>query len=407
MKKFDEYFLMNNEDIIEYTLLKLPEIAWDIKSMKSKEIGDGNLNYVFKVWDDKGHSVIIKHAGEALRISEEMKVSTDRNRIESEILLIQEKYAKLMVPHIYFYDTVMCACGMEDLSDHRLMRYALMEQETFPRFSEDITEFMVKTLLVTSDLSMEHKEKKELVKRFISPELCEITENLVLTEPYNNMNKQNSFSDLNKDFVKKELYEDKRLHLEVAKLKFKFMTETQALIHGDLHTGSIFVKEDSTKVFDPEFAIYGPMGYDIGNIIANLIFAYGRGLYGGSKEFCKWILVTIEEIIDKFIDKFNKYYDDIVTEPMAKVDGFKEYYLAEVIKDSVAYAGTELHRRTVGMAKVKDLTDIDDEIVRAYVERINILCGKHFILYAKDFKEGRDVSAAVIKASDIARLNWD
>lgn len=54
-----------------------------------------------------------------------------------------------------------------------------------------------------------------------------------------------------------------------------FMTRAQSLIHGDLHTGSIFINEESTKVFDPEFCFYGPMGYDIGNVIANMIL-HGR-----------------------------------------------------------------------------------------------------------------------------------
>ena len=34
------------------------------------------------------------------------------------------------------------------------------------------------------------------------------------------------------------------------------MTNAQALLHGDLHTGSVFVRDDSTKVIDPEFAFY-------------------------------------------------------------------------------------------------------------------------------------------------------
>lgn len=132
MGKFDTYFLMGIDDILEYTLEKLPDIGWDKATMQAKEIGDGNLNYVFRVWDEQGHSVIIKHAGVSLRISEDMKVSTDRNRIESEILQLNDKYAPGMVPKIYFYDTVMSACGMEDLSDYQLMRYALMNHETFP-----------------------------------------------------------------------------------------------------------------------------------------------------------------------------------------------------------------------------------------------------------------------------------
>ncbi|MDD3214032.1 MAG: S-methyl-5-thioribose kinase, partial [Eubacteriales bacterium] len=267
MSRFDTYFLMKTPDVLEYVKEKgyMPKDA----ELTTKEIGDGNLNYVFRVVDAKtGKSVIVKQAGVSLRISAEMKVSTDRNRIESLILQLQGKYAPGLVPEIYGYDTVMCACVMEDLSDHELMRYALMRHETFPRFAEDISTYMVNTLLQTTDVAMEHKAKKEMVKSFINPELCEITEDLVLTEPYNDCNHRNLVFPQNADFVKKELYEDQKLHLEIAKIKFDFMNNAQALIHGDLHTGSIFVKPDSTRVFDPEFAFYGPMGYDIGNIVA-------------------------------------------------------------------------------------------------------------------------------------------
>lgn len=399
MSRFNKYFLMKADDVKEYVLEKVKDIPFDESSINVEEIGDGNLNYVFRVKDKFNHSIIIKHAGEALRISEEMKVSTDRNRIESEILLLQEKYVKGMVPHIYFYDKIMCACAMEDLSDYKLMRYALMNGEIFPKFADDISEFIVKTLFMTSDLCMDHKEKKELVKNFISPELCEISENLVLMEPYNNINKQNSFMDENEKFINKELYEDENLGFEVAKLKFKFMNEAQALIHGDLHTGSIFVKEDSTKIFDPEFAFYGPIGYDLGNVIANLIFAYGKGLEQNNNIFNTWVLNTIEEIIDKFIEKFYKYYDKLVTEPMAKVKCFKEDYLKKVLEDTAGYAGTELHRRTVGMAKIKDLTSVENKDFRAYLERLNILCGKEFILYKDKFISGKEFAKAVNEAT--------
>jgi len=403
MGKFDKYFLMGIDDILEYTLEKLPDIGWDKGSMQAKEIGDGNLNYVFRVWDGQGHSVIIKHAGVSLRISEDMKVSTDRNRIESEILQLNDRYAPGMVPKIYFYDTVMSACGMEDLSDYQLMRYAMMEHKIFPRFADDISTYMVNTLLMTSDVVMDHQEKKGLVKSFISPELCQITEDLVLMEPYNDIKHENNVFPPNADFVKKELYDDEALHLEVSKLKFKFMTDAQALMHGDLHTGSIFVKPDSTKVFDPEFATYAPMGYDVGNVVANLIFAYDNGLAAGADEFCAWCLETIEKTMDLFVEKFNKKFDEAVTEPMAKVPGFKQWYLEGILNDTAGYAGTELHRRTVGMANVKDVTTIADQEKRAWVERLNILCGKDYILHQTSFRTGADFVAAIKRAQEAAR----
>ncbi|MEA5014945.1 MAG: S-methyl-5-thioribose kinase [Candidatus Limiplasma sp.] len=402
MSRFDTYFLMKTPDVPEYVKEKgyMPKDA----ELNAKEIGDGNLNYVFRVVDEKtGKSVIVKQAGVALRISADMKVSTDRNRIESEILEIQWKYAPGLVPQIFGYDTVMSACVMEDLSDHALMRYALMRHETFPRFAEDISTYMVNTLLKTTDVTMEHKAKKDMVKRFINPELCEITEDLVLTEPYNDRNGRNLVFPPNAEFVRRELYDDQRLHLEIAKIKFAFMNNAQALIHGDLHTGSIFVRQDSTRVFDPEFAFYGPMGYDIGNVVANLIFAYDNGTAAENSAFCAWTLDTIVQTLDLFCEKFLRAFEECVTDPMAKTPGFKEWYLSSIMEDTAAYAGTELIRRTVGMAQVKDVTTIPQEEKRAYAERLNILCGKDYIMNRARFQKGGDFVAAVKRAGQAAR----
>ena len=399
MSKYDTYFLMKENEVPEYVQTKYPGYFAPDAKLEVKEIGDGNLNYVFRVVDPAtGKSIIVKQAGEALRISAEMHVSTDRNRIESEILILQDKYAPGLVPKIYGYDTTMCACTMEDLSDHALMRYALMRHETFPRFAEDIATFMVNTLLMTTDVVMEHKEKKALVKSFINPELCEITEDLVLMEPYNDINHRNNVFPPVADFVRKELYEDDALKLEVAKLKFDFMNNAQALLHGDLHTGSIFVKQDSTRVFDPEFAFYGPIGYDTGNVIANLIFAWDNGRAAGAEAFCDWCLTTIREVIDLFRVKFMECFEKNAREPMAKVPGFAEWYLDTVIRDTASYCGTELHRRTVGMANVKDVTTIADPEKRAHAEKVNIISGKDFIMNAASFRTGEDFVAAVQRA---------
>lgn len=403
MSRFDHYFQMNVDDVIEYTLEKATEIDWDRDSMEAVvPDSHGNLNYVYRIWDGKGHSLYIKQAGTETRISKDMKPSKDRNRLESEIIMLEDKFAPGMVPHIYFFDTVMCACGMEDCSDFMVMRDAMLRHEIFPRFADDISTFMVETLLLSSDLVMDHKEKKELIRKFISPDLCDITEKLVLMEPYNDLNQRNNVFAPNADFIERELYNDPALHLEVAKLKFKFMTDAQALMHGDLHTGSIFIRQDATKVFDSEFGTYAPMGYDVGNVVANLIFAYDNGLAAGATAFCEWILETIEKTMDLFIEKFSKRFDEAVTEPMAKVAGFKEWYMEGILNDTAGYAGTELHRRTVGMANVVDVTSIADEQKRLLAERINIFAGKDYIMHQSSFRTGADFAAAVTKAKEAA-----
>ncbi|MHC6201709.1 S-methyl-5-thioribose kinase [Breznakiellaceae bacterium SP9] len=399
MSRFDKYFLMKEGDITDYVRDQMPDYFSPNGKITVKEIGDGNLNYVFRALEEgTGKSIIVKQAGEQLRISAAMRITTDRNRIESEILIIQDKYAPGLVPKIFKYDTVMCACLMEDLSDYRLMRYALMEHQTFPKFAEDVTTYMVNTLLNTTDVVMEHKEKKGLVKSFINPELCEITEDLIYTEPYNDVKGRNIVTPENLEFVKKELYGDKALHLEIAKLKFDFMNNAQSLLHGDLHTGSIFVKPDATKIFDPEFAFYGPMGYDIGNVIANLFFAWDNGDAAGNGAFCDWTLKTAVEVIDLFKSKFLVEFKKKATDVMAKTEGFAEYYLDTIIADTAAGAGTELVRRTVGMAQVKDVTTITDKNKRIRAERINILCAKDLIMNRTKFKTGSDFTAAFRRA---------
>lgn len=54
---------------------------------------------------------------------------------------------------------------------------------------------------------------------------------------------------------------------------------------------------DSTQVIDPEFAFYGPMGFDIGAFLGNLILAFfaqdGHADQGNDREVCMIFLYTL------------------------------------------------------------------------------------------------------------------
>jgi 5-methylthioribose kinase len=52
------------------------------------------------------------------------------------------------------------------------------------------------------------------------------------------------------------------------------MERQQALLHGDLHTGSLMCTDDTTYVIDAEFAFCGPIAFDVGKMTANLLIAY-------------------------------------------------------------------------------------------------------------------------------------
>lgn len=397
MSKFNQYFLMSPQDAIEYSQEKLDLFSPDAV-LECQEIGDGNLNYVFRVWDPNSHqSVIIKQAGDTARISDDFKLSTDRIRIESDILQLEEKLAPGSVPKVYLFDKVMHCCVMEDLSDYKILRQALIDQEIFPQFADDITTFMVNTLLLTSDVVLDHREKKQLVKKYINPELCEITEDLVYTEPYIDNQGRNELFPESKEWIEREIYNDRQLRFEVAKLKFAFMNHAQALLHGDLHTGSVFIRPDDTKVIDPEFAFYGPMGYDVGNVIANLFFAWAHAeaqpSTGKTEKFVPWVEQTIVSVVDQFQEKFLMAWEEHVTEILAKEPGFAQWYVEKVIEDTSAVTGLELIRRIVGLAKVKDITSIEDPQKRKKAEIRCLTAAKRFIKERKTFKKGKDFVA--------------
>ena len=402
MSKFDKHFKMTESDIIDYTREKL-DIFSSNDLLLCQEIGDGNINYVFKVYcKETSKSIIIKHADDNVRSGG--MLDKDRNVLEAEMLIMEEKLAPGMVPKVYLYDSVMSCLVMEDLSDHKIMRSALVDYKTFDDFADNITDFLIQTLLPTTDLIMHPSEKKNLVKRYINPELCEISERLVYSEPYTNASGRNIVANENLLLVEELLYSDTRLHLEVAKLKNDFMSNAQALIHGDLHTGSIFIKPRSVKVIDPEFAFYGPMGYDIGNVIANLFFSWIHAYVeiGDIEErdnFMVWVSSTIQNSIDLFKQKFIDYLEKNTTEKMAKSKEFYEWYLNKVLIDTAGVTGLEIIRRIVGPAKVVDITGIKDSKARALAERIGVLFGKELIINRDYFKDGNDYISAFEKTT--------
>lgn len=398
MSSFEQYFLMNTDNVKDYVKANIHTFK-NAQKITCLEIGDGNLNYVYRVVNnDTNESVIVKQAGTTARISDEFVLSTTRNKIESEALILQHTLAPGLVPEIYLLDETMSCCVMEDLSHLTIMRTALTNFETFPNFAEHITDFMVNTLLRTSDVVLNHKDKKELVRKFINPELCEISEDLVFTEPFHNQFNRNEVTPGNEPFVQTHLYSNEELHLEVAKLKFHFMNNSQSLLHGDLHTGSIFIDQNDTKMIDPEFAFYGPMGYDIGNIMANLIFAWARGDAYEQKEFTEWVENTLFDVLDLFDTKFNKAWDEHATEVVAKNEDFKQHYMHNILKDTAGMAGLELARRIVGLAKVKDITTIEPIENRLKAERLCLRVAQTLILNPHDFSQGGNYVSALQNA---------
>ena len=146
-------------------------------------------------------------------------------------------------------------------------------------------------------------------------------------------------------------------------------------------------------MIDPEFAFYGPMGYDVGNVIGNLIFAWANKRYTDeeNQEFLEWIQSAIGETIDQFYKKLSRKFDEIVVFDLYCNQEFKNHYLQTVLSDSFGYAGTEIIRRVVGDAKVMEVTSVAKMDQRIPLERALIHIGISLIKERDQFQNGEDV----------------
>ena len=370
--KYQEHFLLDCDEVISY--VKEKNLFLENDDLTVKEIGDGNINYIFKVENKiDGKSIVLKQADKLLR-SSGRPLDLARSKIEANILRIENNLAPHFVPEIYFYDEIMCVLAMEDISEYKNLRTELVAGKIFPNFADNISEFLSRTLLLTTDLFMDKFEKKKNVKEFINPELCDISECLVFIEPYDNNKNRNIITTGNEEFVENMLYKNEDLHFAILKLREKFMNYSQSLIHGDLHSGSIFINEKLIKIIDPEFSFYGPMAYDIGNVIGNLYFPLYRAKFfmedsKKKEEFINWLEKCILDIPILFSKKCKLLWEKYSDDKLLKNRKFRDYYIENIVKDSLAYAGTEIIRRTVGDAKVLELTNLETSEKKLELEK--------------------------------------
>lgn len=392
MGRFDQFFLMDTDAVKAYTVEVL-HFFDPGEELSCTEIGDGNINYVSRVQSLRdGRSVIVKQADKLLR-SSGRPLDLYRNKIEAQILELQGKLAPEYVPQVFRYDETMAAISMEDISAYGNLRKELAAGHVYGHLAENLSTFMVETLLATTDLVMERNEKKRRVQFYTNPELCNITEDLVLTEPYDNFKDRNIITPGNESFVEQNLYRNDALKSEAAKLRYHFMNHAQSLLHGDLHSGSVFANEQGLKVIDPEFAFYGPMGYDIGNVVGNLYFSWANKVFAHPEDASvQAVADTIVSVFDLTFQKMDKRYDELVTFPLYRTEGFKKAFMDSVMADTLGYAGTEIIRRTVGDSKVMEITSVEDLKQRIPMERALIRMGIHLIMNRREIRQGKELA---------------
>ena len=349
-----------------------------------EEVGDGNLNLVFLIRGPAG-SLCAKQALPYVRlVGESWPLPLSRAHYEHIALLEEAKHAPDLVPAVHLFDPIASMTVMDCLDGHIIMRKGMIRAVRYPRFASDIARFLAETLFRTSDLALPAGEKKRRVAELAgNVMLWKITEDLIFTDPYR-IAELNRWTTPQLDADAKAIREDVALKAAISELKEKFLCSTEAMIHGDLHTGSIMVTADTTKVIDPEFVMYGPMGFDVGAVIGNLLLSFfsqdGHAeTPAARRDYQDWILQQIEAIWTEFADRFlvlwnsdaaaGDAYPKSLFPGGAGLAGVQQAYLRRLFADSLGFAAAKMIRRILGLAHVLDLESIRDPDRRAACER--------------------------------------
>jgi 5-methylthioribose kinase len=399
-------------------LAELPEVSARLggrsEDWRASEVGDGNLNLVFLV-DGPAGGVCVKQALPYVRlVGEGWPMTLKRAFFEYRYMLEQAQHVGALMPRLYHYDSNLFAIVMERLTPHIIMRHGVIEGRRYPEFVEHITDFMARSLFFTSDLASPADRKKALTAVFCgNTELCKITEDLIFTDPYRE-NERNRWTSPQLDRIAAEFRADAPLKLAISRLKLKFLSSSEALIHGDLHTGSVMVTKDDTRIIDAEFAFVGPMGFDVGAVVANLLLGYfsqeGHATLADPRSsYEDWLLDAVEGTWNRFAGKFlalwrdeptgDAYPSDLFGDPESReaLEEERQRVMQRLYLDTLGFAAAKMIRRILGLAHVIELERIADPDGRA-------LCELRALRFARDLMVNGERYATVADLTAGARL---
>ena len=346
-----------------------------------REVSDGNLNTVFIVAGPDGQ-LCCKQALPHVRVAPEWPMPLERALYEARYMRATADAVRPAAPELYFYDDEMFLLVMECLTPHEVLRSALIRDDAQPGFSASIGQYVARGVHATSWISRPFEVGSKLLEEFSgNTALTRITVDLILTDPFHPCSRNPEPEAALLPDVQ-ALQADKLLHRAVGTLQDRFLTARQALLHGDLHTGSIMLHRDDVRVIDGEFATMGPVGFDCGLYLGNLALHACAAPH--KQDFIRTEIIAFWGSFKNELRALLKtgggdvwaLSDDTQREEMLKD------FVTNILRDTVGFCGLEMIRRTIGFAQVADYTLCSTPESRTEARRKALQAGRRLICEA-------------------------
>jgi 5-methylthioribose kinase len=269
----------------------------------STEIGDGNMNYVYKL-NDGEKTYAIKHAKPYLKIlGEDFQLTQKRVVAEMNSMEYFHSIAPDFVPKIYHKSENEHFFVMEYLDGYSSLRENPQNTKAYEKLGNFL--FLLSQNTPQNNAYYECEELKQITKNYVFEfPFIKNHEALVILDFF-------PWREFSADFLANK-----------ERLKEVFLHSKTSLIHGDLHSDSVMVKEDKIAVIDSEFSLFCEVSFDIGNLLAHVILA---------------------EIAHKNTPYQEKIY--ALLKPFEK----------DIVQNAIGFCSVEMARRLFVPAKSKDL----------------------------------------------------
>jgi 5-methylthioribose kinase len=394
----------------------LPEIPARLggrpESWRVDEVGDGNLNLVFIVHGTHG-AVCVKQALPYVRVAgTSWPMTLERAFFEASYYSAVAPYVGGLIPRIYHYDPALYCTVMECLAPHIILRQGLIAGRRYPNAARDVGEYIARASFFTSDFARPFEHKMDAIALFArNKELVRITVDLVFCDPYRS-SERNRHTSPQLDASVADLRADGPLKVAAAHFGQKFLNQVQALVHGDLHSGSVMVTEGDTRVIDPEFAFYGPIGFDLGAFFGNLLLSwYSQPGHATPQDnrvaYQQWILEQTETFWESFRGSFltlwaENGHGDVLPismfsrpEEAGTLASAQRAFLDGLFADMLGFGACKMIRRIVGFAHVIDFDRIQNTDTRARCEAGALAMARTLLTHPTQFHSIQDVIDAV------------
>jgi 5-methylthioribose kinase len=370
----DYELLVDRDDVVRYleSVGLLSALAADPADVEVREVTAGNMNRVFIARGPLGGLAVKQAPPWVQAVGPEWPIDPVRVASEARAYETLARLVPESVPTVASVDLDRFVLVMEDLSDLDVLRDALVRQVAdvvtgveptaidFRELGAVVGRFSAELTLATSLVGLEPAQFSRLAAAAANPELCALTFDAVLDEPYRANDHNHWIPELDDEV--RALYVDAELLDAVGVVQHIFATRTEALIHGDLHSGSLMTGRrggvQSTKVFDPEFSFVGPIGMDLGLFWANMTIAAIAASRVGAHDLAASRASSIAASWEEFTRVVTGRWGERVGSPD---DLDLADWLARIRSDAWRFAGVEAVRRVAGFSHAADVESLPAE----------------------------------------------